>query len=96
MKFRVLDKDIAAKALDKWGIVHRLDLLQEEFAEAITAVNHWKRRRQGSRERLAEELADALICIDQILDGLEIRGEVERAIVIKTDRLRSRLWMEDL
>ena len=47
-----------AKALSKWGLDAQLDMLQEEAAELIMAVNKLRRSNYRKKSFVAEEIAD--------------------------------------
>ena len=49
-----LDKMTCLKAIAKWGRTSQIDMLQEECAELIVAINKYKRNHNGTIERLRE------------------------------------------
>lgn len=49
---------------DHYGLDSQLDMLQEECAELIQAVNKYKRTRTTA---IVEEMADVFIMLDQII-----------------------------
>ncbi|MCK9463121.1 MAG: hypothetical protein M0R80_26155 [Proteobacteria bacterium] len=53
-------------ALDRWGIESQMDMLQEECAELIVAVNKVKRRKGDAIPNFLEEIADVEIMIAQM------------------------------
>lgn len=59
------EKTVFEQAVDKWGPEDRAMLLAEEAGELFAALNHWRRGR-GSVARVAEELADLSIVLDQL------------------------------
>jgi NTP pyrophosphatase (non-canonical NTP hydrolase) len=61
-----------------YGIDNQLIQAMEEASELITAISHYRRRRDGSRRELLEEMADMEIMIRQlqILTGTDA-GEME-------------------
>lgn len=60
------EDQLLSAALTHYGIDNQLMLMQEELAEAITAISHYRRKRENGREELAEELADVSIVLDQL------------------------------
>lgn len=90
---------IYVQALDKWGSVAQLDMMVEESAELIQAIQ--KLRRKESREtwdHFAEEVADVLIMAEQmqlIIDKVnEKQGwdiDIESWRQQKLKRLRGKL-----
>ena len=51
-----------------WGEQEQLDILQEECAELIEAVSHYRRQRDGSKKELLEEMADVLLILNQMIE----------------------------
>ncbi len=51
---------------DHYGLDEQLNMLQEECAELIQAVNKYKRTRFDGFSNLCEEMADVSIMLDQI------------------------------
>jgi NTP pyrophosphatase (non-canonical NTP hydrolase) len=79
--------EIAHRAIKKWGIDAQLDMVQEECAELIVAIN--KSRRQLPVD-ITGEIADVLIMCEQasIIFGEE---EVRNRLGEKLERLKGRL-----
>ena len=57
-------QDVAADALRLWGQDAQLDMMIEECAEFIQAVQHYKRGRVGA-DAVASEIADVRLMMDQ-------------------------------
>lgn len=89
------DEQILRNVVAFWGTDSQLDMVQEELAECIVAISHLRRGRIG-QERLAEEMADVLLCFDQLkvmFDGLV--DQIDLEYHNKLYRLRNRLdWAE--
>ena len=83
------EKQLLIRALERYGVDNQLMLMQEELAEAITAISHFRRKRQNGMSEVAEELADVSIVLDQLKNvfGEEIELWREK----KLNKLRSRL-----
>ena len=83
---------LLASALTHYGLDNQLMLMQEEFAEAITAISHYRRKRENGREELAEELADVGIVLDQLKQvfGEDIQSWREK----KLKKLRTRIGIQ--
>lgn len=82
--------EICIDAVDFYGPEQQLAQTQEEAAELITAISHYRRVREGSMAELIEEVADMKIMLRQmmyILDG----EEVNKAVSMKIDRLEKQL-----
>jgi NTP pyrophosphatase (non-canonical NTP hydrolase) len=62
------EEEIFRKALDKWGVVAQLDMLVEECAELIKAVQKWKRSGNFgcTPDAFVEEFVDVQIMMAQI------------------------------
>ena len=58
-------KELYNKVLKKWGLEAQLDMLVEECAELIVAVNHMRRIRIIT-DNVFEECADVSILIEQM------------------------------
>ena len=72
------EKAIYHAAVKCWGAWAQLNQLQEECAELIASINHYRRGRTLFAEDLAniiEELADVDIMIHQARHILDITGE---------------------
>ena len=84
---------VCAAAVQKYGADIQLCQIQEEAAELIAAISHFRRGRKGSREELLHELADMEIMLEQ---ARVIFGDdaVRNAAMPKIERLCSRLGME--
>jgi NTP pyrophosphatase (non-canonical NTP hydrolase) len=55
------------KAIEKWGSNAQLGMLQEECAELIQAVSKVMRKQDFSFLKLAEEIADVEIMMEQMI-----------------------------
>lgn len=78
-------------ALSAWGIERQLAQVQEEAAELVVAVSHYRRGRTALPE-LAGEYADMLIMMRQleiVLAGENV--EVDRVLREKLSRLENRM-----
>lgn len=61
----VTDK-VYERAIEEFGEDHQLNIVKEELAELIVAVNQWQRKRVG-QHIVIEEIADVKIMISQLL-----------------------------
>ena len=77
-------------AIKQWGVDAQLDMLVEECAELIKAIQHMKRERCGWNE-VAEEIADVRIMTAQFhtLDGVSDMIHIKE--MEKLERLEKRL-----
>jgi len=62
---------ILNKAMKTWGVEAQMDMLAEECAELIVAIQHFKRDRVGW-DKVCEEIADVRIMTSQFhtIDGI--------------------------
>lgn len=81
---------LAQAAMRHYGLENCLNQMQEELAEAMAAINHWRRGRPGAREELAEELADVLVVMEQL--QVELGPEIARWVAEKKERLSKHAW----
>lgn len=89
--FCTMDKNqIYWAAFDKWGLFTQLVVAMEELGEcqkeickAIRCEVNW--------EHLAEEIADARICLEQVCLFFDIENEVEGYKTAKLQRLKERV-----
>lgn len=84
------DEEVLQDAIDTFGRENQLMILIEELAELQTALIHFKRGRCDSLA-VAEELADALICIDQAMLIFKCESLVDDIRFYKIARLRRRI-----
>ena len=86
--------DLYQRAVTTWGERSQTDIAVEELAEAIVAIQHWRRKRCNATF-VAQEIADVLIVAKQmrLIVGAE---SVDAAKADKLDRLRRRLDAHDL
>jgi NTP pyrophosphatase (non-canonical NTP hydrolase) len=90
------------QALDKWGHDAQMEMSVEECAEWTVAVKHYKRGRVG-KEKLAEELADNAIMLEQMKDvvGRELfyaafNAKLERlAETLREDNMHRKLTQQE-
>lgn len=78
---------ICRRALDTWGADAQVDQCIEECAELTVELQH---RKRGRMHHAAEEIADVLICVQQmrILIGSD---EVDEQVRRKLARLEQRM-----
>lgn len=86
----MINDDLMKAAIEKWGIDLQIDLAQEECAELIETIAHYRRGRLNSNKKLIEEIADVKIMIRQ-LEMMFGEDEVDLVVQQKMDRLSSRL-----
>ena len=75
------------EALVKWGAEAQLTKAEEELAELIVEICHMKLGR-GDPEKLADELADATIMLEQLRQIFDINDAVCAHMDMKVRRLQ--------
>lgn len=83
--------ETCTKALETFGARQQLTVVKEELAELIVAISHYERGRDVMKTELAEETADALICIQQLIIAANINEKVDIQIERKIIRLNQRI-----
>jgi len=84
------DIDLMQEALRKWGIQSQLDMVIEECAELIDAIQKWRRHRVNNWQVL-EEAVDVELCLGQLKIILDAPEVFEQKRKEKLERLRIRL-----
>lgn len=98
------DKKIRNETLDRYGIEKQSLVAMEELAELQKAISKLVRNPEektkplefkGLRHNLIEEMADVLICMDQLINFYKIdRSEIQELIQAKQERQAKRLEEE--
>ena len=86
-------RDLIKACVEKWGDT-QVDMLIEELAELIDAIQKLKRGRVGVKD-VAEEIADVRLMLDQIEYMLKCESMVDEAANYKLLRLEQRLRRND-
>ena len=94
---------IITATIDWYGLEEQCDQAKEEMAELVVAISKWWRGAgKGQplhadialdvlRENIADEIADVLITMDELIQGYGCAQEVNEHIQYKVNRLRQRL-----
>lgn len=94
------DEEIPGAALRLWGEDAQVDHLIEEMAELTQALLHSRRAADKTNKyrtpEILEELADVLICIDQLKfimcsEGFELDEALQDVMGAKLLRLKNRI-----
>lgn len=98
------DKKIIDKTLDRYGIERQSLVAMEELSELQKAISKLVRNPEektkplefkGLRHNLIEEMADALICMDQLIEFYKLdRYDIQSVIDSKQERQAKRLEEE--
>lgn len=99
-----IDAGINQETMDRYGIEKQSLVAMEELAELQKAISKLVRNPEektkplefkGLRNNLVEEMADVLICMDQLIEYCQIQGiEIQDAIQAKQERQAKRLEEE--
>lgn len=79
-------KDFYNKAIKAWGKAFLYDMMIEESAELIHALQHFKRRKDGSFTEVLEEVADLEILIEQF--KITLLNQIHEFRLIKVRKLK--------
>lgn len=98
------DKQIIKETLDRYGIERQSLVAMEELSELQKAISKLVRNPEektkplefkGLKNNLIEEMADVLICMDQLIEFYHIqRPEIQELIQAKQERQAKRLEEE--
>ena len=83
------DKELMQMALKEWGSDFQLDMVIEECAELIDAIQKWRRHRIDS-VKVLEEAVDVELCLGQlklILDAPVLFELVRKEKLERLDQL---------
>lgn len=96
-----IDAGINQETMDRYGIEMQSLVAMEELSELQKAISKLVRNPEektkplefkGLRNNLIEEVADVLICMDQLIEYYQIQGiEIQDAIQAKQERQAKRL-----
>lgn len=99
------DKTIINETMDRYGIEKQSLIAMEELAELQKAISKLVRNPEektkplefkGLRHNLIEEMADVLICMDQLIEFYKISHyEIQELIQAKQERQAKRLLEEE-
>lgn len=99
-----IDARINNETLERYGIEKQSLVAMEELAELQKAISKLVRNPEektkplefkGLRHNLIEEMADVLICMDQLIEYYQIQGiEIQDTIRAKQERQAKRLEEE--
>lgn len=77
-------------AVDTYGLEKQLNVFHGEIGELMTAVADYRRGRD-TKDHIAEELADVLICCKELMYGLDIK---QRDVLCWQDKKLHRLALK--
>lgn len=83
---------VCREAVNTFGIVPQVDMMQEEMNELGVEIGHWKRGRTTD-DKVITEIADVLIMAQQmayIFGEEEVEAEIERKIQRLANRIEEK------
>lgn len=99
--YHTFNKQINNETMDRYGIERQSLVAMEELSELQKAISKLVRNPEektkplefkGLRNNLIEEMADVLICMDQLINFYKIdRSEIQELIQAKQERQAKRL-----
>jgi len=84
------DHPTTNEAIEVWGDMAQLSILQEECAELIVAVSKLERNAPNAPQMMAEEIADVIVSMMSVIPMLSLEAGVEVAKTTKLARLARR------
>ena len=89
-------EELYKKAIEKWGAVSQIEMLNEESTELALAVRkfirHWKSDDVEYINNLIEEMADVEIMMEQVCYIYpHFKGKIEEVKEFKLQRLEKRI-----
>ena len=91
---RYVSEEICKTALTTWGKHRQIMMLLEEMSELQKEVLKNINREQDNIDALAEETADVLIMLDQLMDMYHIRENVAKQAEFKVNRIKGYLGIK--
>ena len=87
-----INQEVIKQTNEVWGFEYMTSLCMEEFAEVVQAINKVRRKKDDDNlDHLNEEIADCLICIEQLKDmGLVNDASIQKWIDYKQNRQKNR------
>lgn len=85
------DVIIFKESWDRYGESAQMIVAMEELGELITAISQYMRGRDTTGAKLVEELADAYVVINNIVENKNLNEEVLEMYQYKTERLWRRM-----
>jgi NTP pyrophosphatase (non-canonical NTP hydrolase) len=87
--------NIYKEATEHFGVTTQMLQTIEECSELITAISHFRRKRNDAISNLKEEVADCYIMLRQMMCILDMHDNCEQ-VTSKLDRLKARIEFEKL
>ena len=86
--------DAIEAAVNTYGLEAQLSVFYGEIGELMTAIADYRRGRD-TKDHIAEEIADVLVCFDELIYALDCKDAVERWRDYKLRRLATRIALEE-
>ena len=83
---------VLIQALEKFGAPAQINMVIEECAELIQAIRkHDRKPSDATRNNLLEEMADVLICVEQLVYISYAYEDIPKIMARKINRLSKRM-----
>lgn len=83
---------VLIQAIEKFGTPAQVNMVIEECAELIQAIRKYDRKpSDATRNNLLEEMADVLICVEQLVYINYAYEDIPKIIARKINRLSKRM-----
>ena len=85
--------NIYRKAIDKWGEIPQIAQMFEEMGELMAAISrfYFRKRKDVSKEDIAEEIVDVWIMSQQMIEIFDINEMVKEMYNFKMNQLAKQL-----
>lgn len=87
-------EELMAQAVNIWGQQSQFDMVIEECAELIDAIQKWRRQRVTS-VKVLEEAVDVSLCVEQLKLMLDAPALWQKEETEKLNRLQEKLYPTD-
>ena len=93
---KVYKEEIYSGAIKHWGMELQIGMLMEEIGELMVVINRFRRGRIQDHNKIAEEMADVIIMIEQIAYLFKIDEKIiEEWKSVKLDKLKIMIDKEE-
>ena len=85
--------NVYKEAILRWGEIPQIAQMFEEMGELMTAISrfYFRKRKDVSKEDIAEEIVDVTIMMEQMKEIFDIRKEVKDIYKLKMKQLHKQL-----
>jgi hypothetical protein len=88
----ISEQDVYRSAVKYWGLQHQVKVAMEELAELSAALSKYERKPNDiNREAMVDEMADALIVIQQMKIAFDVKDR--EILACKRFKLHRLVWL---